>query len=241
MKLQKLTKYLGLFALCGTANAAFTFTFDAGTPSGTADVDGDAVATTYTGTFADGAGTTGTFSIGITDLDAAGTMNFNSVSTVAFVGLPNGGDGIQMVIDSNRANQNTGGITIDFSYIVTAGTGALGSAYAVGPSGAGNQDYGGGTLTAGGTLYDLGVGTGDPTYNEATGAITLLPNPGADGTSSEHDWSIAYSGVSSISYTGGSNQVDTFVFGIAAAPIPEPSSIALLGLGGLAFFTRRKR
>jgi len=46
-----------------------------------------------------------------------------------------------------------------------------------------------------------------------------------------------------ISYViiNGDQEFDHFQYGFAAAPVPEPSSTALLGLGGLALILRRRR
>ncbi len=56
------------------------------------------------------------------------------------------------------------------------------------------------------------------------------------------DWgSFTIQGVSSVTWTSVNNVTERFVFDAVESTIPEPSSIALLGLGGLALVVRRKR
>jgi len=69
------------------------------------------------------------------------------------------------------------------------------------------------------------------------------PNGGATSASNLDFGTVTAAGVTEISFTGlgpGSNR-EAFELSISANSVPEPSSVALLGLGGLAFLARRKR
>lgn len=103
-----------------------------------------------------------------------------------------------------------------------------------------------------------GVGSGTWVYFELSGPITLAPNTVygfdvATGASSPNyffetagDNADVYAGGEAYTTVRGGNVMTTFsggdhVFGVMLTAVPEPSTLALVGLGGLALMFYRKR
>ncbi|MEL7237811.1 MAG: PEP-CTERM sorting domain-containing protein [Planctomycetota bacterium] len=112
-----------------------------------------------------------------------------------------------------------------------------GSANVVGALGAAGS-VGGGTLSGGAAL--TGVDTdGDGVFDELFGNVNFLDPAGPDPT-------IRLGGVARFDLTDGTYDLvgindGVILFGFGASPIPEPGSIALLSIGGLALLRPRRR
>ena len=98
--------------------------------------------------------------------------------------------------------------------------------------------------------YTIDITTYARTGNSSGGEISI--DPGGSTSFAQNSWTGAFTGynlatdealtTASFTHTTSVNShIDEFDVTITATAIPEPSAMALLGLGGLAILARRKR
>ncbi|WP_435892427.1 PEP-CTERM sorting domain-containing protein [Oceaniferula spumae] len=240
----KLIYTLGLCSLMSTqAFPAITFSGLNPVNGSIVDVsDGAGNGTTYSGTWSESnTGASGGWSVTITYTGTGGdTLNWEP-NAGASVGVGSGNlNGGGLVLDFRGGALNgVDVLNMEFSMTADPGSSVANITYAVGPVNGSFPDWGDAVLNTGGTeIADTGGGQ-TANYNPATGFID--PSPGGQ-ANTNHNWYISFGSGTTLNWTGDNLQRDTHIFGASEAFfVPEPSSTALLGLGGLAMILRRRK
>ncbi len=223
----KITNLLLVAATAATAQAA-TITSTSSLTGGTIFADGSAIGTYTLTTNAASA----TNAVGGNGVRFNGSVGINTIVTTVDVTLTEG-----VVVGENT-------FSLD-SITWGANTNATNFGAGQGNDVAISLDVDGTISTAGISDFDLdGVRLSDPFSGDYTAGSVLAG--GNNNDTNAENWSITgFGSTQTLSYgaeTGGIAAEDYgLVFNISATPIPEPSSAALLGLGGLALLARRKR
>jgi len=108
------------------------------------------------------------------------------------------GQGVQIVFDSNTGDSDALDITFEYDVLVGTLGATSGSAFAIGPTGSGNQDHVGGFLNAGGQVFDdTTTGTSEIAvaslnYDATDGSWDPTPRPGAGSSFADHDSTIIF-------------------------------------------------
>lgn len=199
-------------------SASSVFSADSTTSGFTATIAGS------TGTYTSGGNTTGDFGADVTGASNSDTNSLRVVGTPATtltLTLTNGTDSAY-IIDS-----------LHFDFGVRAqGPDSFVATYASGGLGVAGEEIGSATGLARSPLVSAAVGRVhefDFTLSPALSDTTL-------GVGESATFTMAFSGGGGNTSTG---NFDNIAF--VGTVVPEPSSIALIGLGGLALFFRRRR
>lgn len=140
------------------------------------------------------------------------------------------------ILGSNLFNSNGGNIGVDFTNLSTLDTGSTitvtiwGIGDNIGQDSTISATFGGSTLS-GDTAFNDGVSP----QGDSTGAVPFQQfSFTADGVTDLID-------VEVVPGPGGEGRSHFSGFSISVTPVPEPSSALLVGLGGLALISRRRR